>query len=232
VFDGSGGSSATGFTLNSEPVHEVASSTVKIKSASRVMRLNLTYGCLCYYLEKIMIRPFRGVHPQIHPTAYVEPSAQVIGDVHLGEEASIWCNCTVRGDIHYIRIGDRSNVQDNSVLHVRNGTHPVILESEVTVGHSVTLHGCYVERGCLIGIGSILLDDVRIGELSLVAAGSLVSPGTIIPPRSLVMGSPAKVKRPLTDAEAAALEIFWKNYVEYTHEYRKEMLLNSTAKDA
>jgi carbonic anhydrase/acetyltransferase-like protein (isoleucine patch superfamily) len=179
-----------------------------------------------------MIRPFRGVHPQIHPTAYVEPSAQVIGDVHLGEEASIWCNCTVRGDIHYIRIGDRSNVQDNSVLHVRNGTHPVILESEVTVGHSVTLHGCYVERGCLIGIGSILLDDVRIGELSLVAAGSLVSPGTIIPPRSLVMGSPAKVKRPLTDAEAAALEIFWKNYVEYTHEYRKEMLLNSTAKDA
>ena len=170
-----------------------------------------------------MIRPFRGVHPQIHPSAYVEPSAQVIGDVHLGEEASIWCNCTVRGDIHYIRIGDRSNVQDNSVLHVRNGTHPVILESEVTVGHSVTLHGCYVERGCLIGIGSILLDDVRIGELSLVAAGSLVSPGTIIPPRSLVMGSPAKVKRPLTDAEAAGLEIFWKNYVEYTHEYRKEM---------
>jgi carbonic anhydrase/acetyltransferase-like protein (isoleucine patch superfamily) len=172
-----------------------------------------------------MIRPFRGVHPQIHPTAYVEPSAQVIGDVHLGEEASIWCNCTVRGDVHYIRIGDRSNVQDNSVLHVRNGTHPVILESEVTVGHSVTLHGCYVERGCLIGIGSILLDDVRIGELSLVAAGSLVSPGTIIPPRSLVMGSPAKVKRPLTDTEAAALEVFWKNYVEYTHEYRKEMQL-------
>jgi len=170
-----------------------------------------------------MIRPFRGIHPQIHPTAYVEPSAQVIGDVHLGEEASIWCNCTVRGDIHYIRIGDRSNVQDNSVLHVRNGTHPVILESEVTVGHSVILHGCYVERGCLIGIGSILLDDVRIGELSLVAAGSLVSPGTIIPPRSLVMGSPAKVKRPLTDAEVASLEAFWKNYVEYTHEYRKEM---------
>ena len=83
---------------------------------------------LCYYLAKIMIRPFRGVHPQIHPTAYVEPSAQVIGDVHLGEEASIWCNCTVRGDIHYIRIGDRSNVQDNSVIHVRHGSHPTILE--------------------------------------------------------------------------------------------------------
>ena len=169
-----------------------------------------------------MIRPFRGVHPQIHPTAYVEPSAQVIGDVHLGEEASIWCNSTVRGDIHYIRIGDRSNIQDNSVIHVQNGTHPTILEEKVTVGHSVTLHGCYVERGCLIGIGSIVLDDVRVGEMSLVAAGSLVSPGTIIPPRSLVMGLPARVKRPLTDEEVARLEVFWKNYVEYTREYRKE----------
>lgn len=172
-----------------------------------------------------MIRPFRGVHPQIHPTAYVDPSAQVIGDVHLGEEASIWCNCTVRGDIYHIRIGDRSNVQDNSVIHVQNGTRPTILENEVTVGHSVTLHGCYVERGSLIGIGAILLDDVRIGELSLVAAGSLVSPGTIIPPRSLVMGLPAKVKRPLTDEEVAGLEVFWKNYVGYTQEYRKEMML-------
>jgi len=170
-----------------------------------------------------MIRPFRGVHPQIHPTAYVEPSAQVIGDVHLGEEASIWCNSTVRGDIHFIRIGDRSNVQDNSVIHVRNGTHPTILEEEVTVGHSVTLHGCYVERGCLIGIGSILLDDVRVGERSLVAAGSLVSPGTIIPPQTLVMGFPARVKRPLTDEEVAGLEVFWKNYVDYTREYRNTL---------
>ena len=168
-----------------------------------------------------MIRPFRGVHPQIHSTAYVEPSAQVIGDVHLGEEASIWCNCTVRGDIHYIRIGDRSNVQDNSVIHVHQGSHPTILEEEVTVGHSATLHGCYVERGSLIGIGAILLDDARIGERSLVAAGSLVSPGTIIPPRSLVMGFPARVKRPLTDEEVRNLENFWKNYVNLTREYRR-----------
>lgn len=167
-----------------------------------------------------MIRPFRGVHPQIHPTAYVEPSAQVIGDVHLGEEASIWCNCTIRGDIHFIRIGDRSNVQDNSVIHVHKGSHPTILEEEVTVGHSATLHGCYVERGSLIGIGSSVLDDARIGERSLVAAGSLVSPGTIIPRRSLVMGFPARVKRPLTDEEVANLEHFWKNYVDLTREYR------------
>ena len=170
-----------------------------------------------------MIRPFRGVHPQIHPSAYVDISAQVIGDVQLGEEASIWCNCTVRGDIHFIRLGDRSNVQDNSVIHVRNGTHPTILEQEVTVGHSVTLHGCYVERGCLIGIGAVLLDEVRIGADSLVAAGSLVSPGTVIPPRSLVMGFPAKVKRELSEDEVKGLEIYWKSYVQYTREYRQEM---------
>ena len=169
-----------------------------------------------------MIRPFRGVHPQIHSTAFVDESAQVIGDVHLGEEASVWCNCTIRGDIHYIRIGARSNVQDNSVIHVRKGSHPTIVEDEVTVGHSVTLHGCYVERGCLIGIGSVLLDDVRVGQRSLIAAGALVSPGTVIPPRTLVMGFPAKVKRELTDEEVASLELFWRNYVEYTKIYRAE----------
>ena len=169
-----------------------------------------------------MIRPFRGIHPQIHPTAYVDPSAEVIGDVHLGEDASIWCNCTVRGDIHFIRIGDRTNIQDNSLIHVQNGSHPTIIESEVTVGHGVILHGCYVERGCLIGIGSIVLDDVRVGEMSLVAAGSVVTPRTIIPPRSLVMGFPAKVRRQLTDQEVADLEVFWKNYVNYTREYLEE----------
>jgi len=124
--------------------------------------------------------------------------------------------------MHYIRIGDRANVQDNSVIHVRNGISPTILEAEVTVGHNVTLHGCYVERGCLIGIGSILLDDVRIGARSLVAAGALLSPGTVIPPRSLVMGFPAKVKRELTADEDAGLDYFWKNYVEFTREYRLE----------
>jgi gamma-carbonic anhydrase len=169
-----------------------------------------------------MIRAFRGVHPQIHPTAFVEESAHVIGDVHLGEESSIWFNTVVRGDVHYIRIGDRSNVQDNSVIHVRNDSHPTILEDEVTVGHSVTLHGCYVEKGALIGIGSIVLDDARIGALSIVAAGSLVSPGTVVPPRSLVMGIPAKVKRELTETEVDQLSIFWKNYVEYTRAYLAE----------
>lgn len=169
-----------------------------------------------------MIRAFRGISPQIDPTAWVAPSAQVIGDVHLGAQSSIWFNSVVRGDIHYIRIGSRSNVQDNSVIHVRHGSHPTIIEDEVTVGHSVTLHGCYVERGSLIGIGSIVLDDVRVGAYSIVAAGSLVSPGTIIPSRSLVMGFPARIKRELSEEEVKGLEVFWRNYVEYTQVYRDE----------
>jgi carbonic anhydrase/acetyltransferase-like protein (isoleucine patch superfamily) len=169
-----------------------------------------------------MIRSFRGVEPQIHPTAFVADGAHVIGDVHIGEQSSIWFNTVVRGDMFYIRIGARTNVQDNCVVHTRTGAHPAILEDEVTVGHSVTLHGCYIERGSLIGIGSILLDDVRVGAQSLVAAGSLLSPGTIIPPRSLVMGMPAKVKRPLTEEEVAGLAAYWQNYVTFTKLYQDE----------
>lgn len=176
----------------------------------------------CYYCRKTMIRPFRGVTPQIPASAYVDQSAQVIGDVHIGEESSVWCNAVLRGDMFYIRIGNRTNIQDNCVLHTRTGSHPTILEDEVTVGHSVTLHGCYVEHGSLIGIGSIVLDDARVGTKSLVAAGSLIAPGTIIPPRSLVMGIPAKVKRPLTEEEVASLDLFWQNYVEFTRKYKSE----------
>ncbi len=172
--------------------------------------------------QKNMIRPFRGVHPQVQSSSYVDVSAQIIGDVHIGEGSSVWCNAVLRGDMYYIRIGNRTNVQDNSVIHTRTGTHPTILEDEVTIGHSVTLHGCYVERGSLIGIGSIVLDDARVGTQSLVAAGSLISPGTIIPPRSLVMGIPARVKRPLSDEEVAGLDLFWQNYVEYTKKYMSE----------
>ena len=175
-----------------------------------------------------MIRPFQGKHPQIHPTAFIEDSAQVIGDVHVGEESSVWFNAVVRGDVFYIRIGDRTNIQDGTVIHVTNGTHATILEDEVTVGHNVTLHGCHIERGCLIGMGSIVMDDVRVGEKSLVAAGALVSPGTVVPPRSLVIGAPAKVKRPLTAEEVAVLDVFWKNYIEYTRVYLAEYGRSST----
>ena len=175
-----------------------------------------------------MIRPFGSVHPQIHDSAYIDESAQVIGDVQVGEESSIWCNATVRGDMFFIRIGNRTNVQDNSVIHTRTGTHPTILEDEVTIGHSVTLHGCYIERGSLIGIGSIVLDDVRVGSQSLIAAGCLLTPGTIIPPRSLVMGAPAKVKRSLTDEEVASLDLFWQNYVTYSRKYKKQQAVVSS----
>ena len=171
-----------------------------------------------------MIRPFRGVHPQVSPSAFIEESAQVIGDVRIGEQSSVWFNAVVRGDVFYIRIGDRTNIQDGTVIHVTNGTHATILEDEVTVGHNVTLHGCYIERGSLIGIGAIVMDGVRVGAQSLIAAGSLLSPGTQIPPRSLVMGQPARVKRPLTDEEASGLDIYWKNYLEYTKAYKEELL--------
>ena len=169
-----------------------------------------------------MIRPFRGKRPQIHPTAFIEESAQVIGDVVVGAHSSVWFGAVVRGDVFHVRIGERTNVQDGTVIHVTNGTHATLLEDEVTVGHNVTLHGCHVERGCLIGIGSVVMDGCRVGEKSLVAAGALLSPGTAVPPRSLVMGVPARVKRQLTEREVADLDVFWKNYVEYTRVYREE----------
>ena len=169
-----------------------------------------------------MIRPYRGTHPRIHPTAFIEESAQIIGDVHIGEQSSVWFNAVIRGDVFHIRIGERTNIQDGTVVHVTNGTHATILEDEVSIGHNVTLHGCHVERGCLVGIGSIVMDAVRVGAQSLVAAGSLLTPGTQIPPRSLVMGQPARVKRPLTDEEVAGLAVFWKNNIEYTRIYKEE----------
>lgn len=169
-----------------------------------------------------MIRSFQGKMPQVHETAFVEESAQVIGDVVLGAEASVWFNAVVRGDVFYVRIGDRSNVQDGTVIHVSHGTHATVLEEEVTVGHNVTLHGCYVERGCLIGMGSVVMDGARIGAKSIVAAGALVSPGTIVPPRSLVLGVPARVKRALTDEEVAGLDVYWQNYVGYTKLYKRD----------
>ncbi|HEX6124982.1 MAG TPA: gamma carbonic anhydrase family protein [Pyrinomonadaceae bacterium] len=166
-----------------------------------------------------MIKAFGGTTPTIHGSAFVADNVVVIGDVEIGEEASIWYGSIIRGDVNYIRIGDRTNIQDASVIHVSSNDHPTILEHEITVGHRVTLHGCYVESGCLIGIGAILLDGVRVGQNSLVAAASLLTPGTIIPPRSLVMGAPAKVKRELRDDELENLSRSWLNYVELSRRY-------------
>jgi carbonic anhydrase/acetyltransferase-like protein (isoleucine patch superfamily) len=166
-----------------------------------------------------MIKSFSGTAPKIHETVFVADTATIIGEVEIGEDASVWFGSVIRGDVNHICIGARTNIQDMTMIHVSSKTHPTILEEEITVGHRVTLHGCHVERQCLIGIGSILLDGVRIGSQSLVAAGSLLTPGTQIPPRSLVMGAPAQVNRELTDDELAYLDRSWRNYVELKSKY-------------
>jgi len=167
-----------------------------------------------------MIRDFANISPKCHSTSFIADTALVIGDVEVGEDSSVWFGSIVRGDVNYIRIGARTNIQDASVIHVSSKTHPTILKDEITVGHRVTLHGCHVESRCLIGIGAILLDGVHVGNNSLVGAGSLLTPGTIIPPRSMVMGAPARVKRELTEDELAYLDRSWRNYVELKEHYR------------
>jgi len=167
-----------------------------------------------------MLRVFNGVSPRVHPAAFVADDAIVIGDVEIGEDASIWFGSIIRADVNSIRIGARTNIQDATIIHVSSQKHSTVLADEITVGHRVTLHGCHVESGCLIGIGAILLDGVHVGHNSLVAAGSLLTPGTQIPPRSLVMGSPAKVKRDLTAEELEFLDRSWRNYVELKKQYR------------
>lgn len=167
-----------------------------------------------------MLKSFADKSPKIHETAFVADDAIVIGDVEIGERASVWFGSILRGDVNYIRIGARTNIQDATVIHVSSKDHPTILEDEITIGHRVTLHGCHVGSGCLIGIGSIILDGARIGRNSLVAAGSLVTPNTEIPPRSLVMGAPARVKRALNDDELGGLDQSWQNYVRLAERYR------------
>ena len=166
-----------------------------------------------------MIRAYKGIRPSLGPRAWVDPSAQVIGDVALGEDASVWMTTVVRGDVNRIRIGARTNVQDACVLHV-TAQHPTTLAEDVTVGHSVTLHGCTIERLCLIGIGAIILNGAVVGEESIVAAGALVPEGMVVPPRSVVMGSPAKVRRPVSEEERAGLRRYAESYVGYKEDYR------------
>lgn len=166
-----------------------------------------------------MLRSYRGVLPTVDPTAYVDASAQVIGDVHIGAESSVWMNVVIRGDVNVIRIGARSNIQDGTIVHVMRDTHPTRVGDEVTVGHAVVLHGCTIDDRCLIGMGAQLLNGAEIGSDSIVAAGTLVTEETKIPPRSLVMGRPGKVKRPLTDDEVASIRDYAERYVGYRKDY-------------
>ena len=167
-----------------------------------------------------MIRTYRGVRPAIAESAYVDQSAQVIGSVKAGERASIWCNTTVRGDVNSIEIGDETNVQDNCCLHVDSDA-PLVLGKRIVVGHSVTLHGCVIEDDCLIGMGAIVLSGARIGSGSIIAAGALVLEGAEIPARSLVMGSPGKVRRQTTEAELEGIRRGAEGYVNKSREYMK-----------
>lgn len=166
-----------------------------------------------------MILPYRGVMPRIHPSVFMVDTASVIGDVEIGAESSLWFNSVVRGDVNYIRIGERTNVQDNSTLHVTKDVYPLIIGSDITIGHNVTLHGCVVRDRCLIGMGAIILDDAEIGEDSIVGAGALVTEGTKVPPGSLVLGMPAKVKREITDKERERILRSAKNYIGYSKNY-------------
>ena len=170
-----------------------------------------------------MLRTYRGVTPAVDSTAYLEESAQIIGDVTIGAESSVWMNVVVRGDVHRITIGRRSNLQDGTIVHVMHGTHPTAIGDEVTVGHGAIVHGCTVRDRVLIGMGAILLNGVDVGEDSIVAAGTLLAEETRIPPRSLVMGSPGKVRRELTDAEVASIRDYAERYVGYRLDYMQHV---------
>jgi gamma-carbonic anhydrase len=169
-----------------------------------------------------MIRSYRGRTPQIPASAYIDPDAVIIGDVTIGELSSVWPGVVIRGDVNWIRIGARTNIQDGSVLHVMKDTHPLVLGDAVTIGHGIILHGCTIESNVLIGMGSILLNGAKIGTGSIVAAGTLVPEGTVVPPGSLFMGHPGKLRRALTPEDQASIEAYAARYVEYSETYKAE----------
>lgn len=177
-----------------------------------------------------MILNYRDYKPQVGKGGWVAPNATLIGDAVLGEDASLWYGTVVRGDVHRIRIGARTNIQDMCILHITQHAgearddqdgHPTIIGSEVTVGHRVILHGCTVGDLCLIGMGAILLDGVVIGRESIVGAGSVVTPGKQFPARSVIMGAPAKVVKEVTEAQLAEMQASWRRYVALKNEYHQ-----------
>lgn len=166
-----------------------------------------------------MIRTYQGIKPTIPKSAFIEETAVVIGDVVIGEDSSVWFHSVIRGDVHHIRVGNRTNVQDLSMLHVTHDTHPLIIGDDVTIGHHVVLHGCTIKDRVLIGMGAIIMDGAVIGEDSVVGAGALVTEGTIVPPKSLILGQPARVKRQVTEKELAWIRESAENYIRYARQY-------------
>jgi len=167
-----------------------------------------------------MILPYKGISPKIDPSVFIVDGADVVGDVEIGRDSSIWFGAVVRGDVNYVRIGERTNVQDNSVLHVTKETHPLVLGDDITVGHGVVLHGCTLLGRSLIGMGAIILDGAEIPEDSMVGAGALVTENKKFPPGSLILGSPARVVRELKPEEIARIKRSADNYIGYAQNYR------------
>ena len=166
-----------------------------------------------------MIKPYLGILPIIRSSAFIEDTAVIVGDVAIDSESSVWFNSVIRGDVHYIRIGHRTNVQDLSLLHVTNNTHPLIIGDDVTIGHHVVLHGCTIGNRVLIGMGSIIMDGALIEDDCIIGAGSLVTEGTVVPSHSLALGSPACVKRSLKEKELAWIKESANNYIRHAKQY-------------
>jgi carbonic anhydrase/acetyltransferase-like protein (isoleucine patch superfamily) len=169
-----------------------------------------------------MIRSYQGRNPQVPASSYIDLSAQLIGDVVLGEHSSVWMNAVLRGDVNSIRVGANSNVQDCAVLHGQRNLYSVTVGDWVTIGHNATVHGCVVEDECLIGIGARVLNNCRIGARSIIAAGSVVPEHTVVPPRTLWAGVPAKLRREVTDKDHALILEYANNYLHYTEIYLNE----------
>jgi carbonic anhydrase/acetyltransferase-like protein (isoleucine patch superfamily) len=174
-----------------------------------------------------MLYRFKDHDPEIHPTAFIAPSAEIIGDVKIGAHTSIWFQCLVRGDVNSIRIGDHCNIQDMTLIHVARDEFPVTIGNNVSIGHRVTLHGCILHDYSFVGISSVVMDGVELGEYSFVAAGSLVTPGKKIPPGVLVMGSPAKILRDINEKEKMIIERTASNYQKYKENYKDSSLFTS-----
>src|SRR3954447_12817572 len=160
-----------------------------------------------------MLRPYKGIHPKIAAGCYIDSSAQIIGDVTIGENSSVWMNAVIRGDVYAIKIGKNSSIQDCSVLHGMRDKYGVIVGDWVTVGHSVTLHGCTIADRCLIGMGSVILNNAKVGEGCIIAAGALIAQDTVVPPRTLWMGSPARQRRELGDEDQEGILRYARNYI-------------------
>jgi carbonic anhydrase/acetyltransferase-like protein (isoleucine patch superfamily) len=169
--------------------------------------------------ERVVLHEYLGKWPKLGERVYIAEGAQIVGDVEIGDHSSVWYNCVIRGDVHHVRIGKHTNIQDGSIGHVMRGQYPLILEDYVTVGHGVMMHGCRIESHCLIGMRATLLNDAVVGAHSIVGAGALITEGTVIPPRSLVIGLPGKVKRQLTDEEVASIDDYATRYYEYKETY-------------